>query len=222
MRIVDCVQKTPEWFAARAGYLTSSNADDIFKEGRKKGEESVGKRDLRIRLALEQLIGRSLDDDGYVSREMQRGTDLELAARSAYEAHTGQLVSEAGFIAHDTHMAGASLDGYLGDFDGVTEFKAPKSSTHLGYLRGGRLPSDYTAQVRHQVWLAGAQWADFVSFDPRMPDGLQLFIVRVRREELDIPGYEKAALAFLMEVETERRAIATMANPLAVLAEAAS
>lgn len=201
--IIDVPQRSPEWFAARCGRLTSSNAADLFKEGRKKGEESIAKRDLRIRLALERITNRTQDDEGFQSKEMIRGIETEAAARLAYEAKTGELVQQAGFLSHTKHLAGCSVDGYVDGFAGIVEFKCPKSATHIGYLRSKSIPLEYQQQIRHHVWVSDAQWADFVSFDDRLPEPLQLSIVRVTRAALDIPGYEAAALAFLAEVDRE-------------------
>lgn len=204
--IVDFDQRSPEWLAARCGRLTSSYADCLFKEGKKKGEESVQRRDLRIRLALEQMTGVPQEDE-YESDAMRRGREKEPDARLAYEAATGQLVREAGFLSHATLMVGTSLDGYLGDFEGIVELKCPKSATHIGYLKSKCVPNEYLSQIRHHVWVSGAQWADFVSFDDRLPEHLQLVVYRVTREQLDIPAYEQAVKAFLGEVAAEVEAL---------------
>lgn len=205
--VIDTEQRSPEWFRARAGRLTSSDAAKLFMEGKKKGEESYQRRDLRIRLALERMTGEPDDDDTYKTPAMQRGIELEAAARRAYEAATGMLAQQVGFLAHNTHMAGTSLDAYADDFEGVIEMKCPKSSTHIGYMRAKQIPPEYLAQIRHHVWVTGAQWADFVSYDDRLPEGGRLVVYRVTREQLDIPGYQTAALAFLAEVEAEIAAL---------------
>jgi predicted phage-related endonuclease len=208
--VVNVTQRSDEWKQARCGRLTSSCADILFKEGRKKGEPSYQRRDLVIRLALEQMTGRSQDEDGYQSAAMQRGVDREADARVAYEAATGALVREAGFLQHTVHMAGTSLDGYVGQFDGVVELKVPKSATHIHYLESKEIPGDYIAQIRHHVWVTGAQWADFVSFDDRLPAHLQLVILRVTRDQLAIDLYEQAVLTLLNEVESKVKALGAL------------
>jgi hypothetical protein len=45
-------------------------------------------------------------------------------------------------------------------------------------------------------------------------------MVTVTRAEADIPGYEREALAFLAEVDTELAAVKTMADVAATLREA--
>lgn len=209
--IIDVEQRSAEWFTARCGRFTSSNAADIFKEGRKKGEESFAKRDLRIRLALERMTNRAQDEDPFVTKEMQRGIDTERAARLAYEARTGDPVMPSGFLAHTRLLAGTSLDGYVGEFEGVTEFKCPKSATHIVNIKSKAIPSEYIPQIRHHLWMVPqAEWCDFVSFDDRLPEPLQLAIVRAYRKDLDIPGYDAAARQFLADVDAEVAALTAL------------
>jgi putative phage-type endonuclease len=200
---VQCEQRTPEWFQARAGRLTGSVADAILAT-LKSGGEPAARRDLRVQLAIELITGMPVESDGYINREMQRGIDLEPAARSAYEAETGRVVRSTGFIQDECLRVGCSLDGDVDGLQGIIELKCPKSATHIGYLKRGGMPSDYVAQVTHNLWVTGAAWCDFVSFDDRLPEGLQFFRHRVERHAVDIKAYEAAALKFLSEVEAER------------------
>lgn len=201
-RIIDCEQRSPEWFAARAGRLTGSVADAILAK-LKSGGEPAARRDLRLQLAVESISGAPMETDGFISKEMQRGIDLESAAIGAYESETGSMVRKTGFIVRDDLLVGCSLDGDVDNLRGILEIKCPKSATHVGYLRAKRLPPDYVAQVTHNLWVTGAEWCDFVSYDDRLPEGLQYFHVRVTRSELDLAGYEVEALRFLSEVKIE-------------------
>jgi hypothetical protein len=213
--IVDVDQNSPEWFAARAGRLTSSCADVIFMNGRSKGTESTTKRDLRIRLALERLTGRSLDGEGYRSADMEYGSKREPDARLAYQAHTGILLDTIGFLAVDGLLLGASPDAIVGSIDGGAEIKCPKPATHLAYLRTPGIPSDYLPQLRHQLLVTGAPWWDFVSFDDRMPDDLQLVVRRLWAKDADLAAHELAVRAFLTEVEREMEAIESLRRKVA-------
>jgi hypothetical protein len=100
-------------------------------------------------------------------------------------------------------MAGCSPDGYVGEWEGIVEVKCPESTTHLEYLQGGVLPEDYRGQAIHALWITDARWCDFVSFDDRFPDHLQLFIARVKRTDVDVDAYALAASLFLSEVDRE-------------------
>jgi putative phage-type endonuclease len=199
--IHDCDQRSDAWFKARAGKLTGSRACDMLATI--KSGEAAARRDYRTQLVVERLTGQP-QEDGFINAAMQRGIDLEPQAFRAYEALTGTMAVRTGFLAHNSLMAGCSLDGHVDSFAGIVEIKCPKSATHLKYWRGdGKLPAEYLPQVTHNLWITGAAWCDFLSFDDRFPADLQTFLVRVKREDVDIAGYEKAALAFLAEVDAE-------------------
>jgi hypothetical protein len=84
---------------------------------------------------------------------------------------------------------------------GFLEIKCPKTATHIGYLLANRLPPEYLAQVTHTFWVTGAEFCDFVSYDPRLPEYLRLFHVRIMRAEVDVAAHEAEVLAFLSEVD---------------------
>lgn len=212
--VITADQRSPEWFTARLGRLTGSRAADMLATI--KTGEAAARRDLRTQLVCERLT-KTLQEDAFVNAAMQRGIDLEPAAFAAYEAKAGQMAQRTGFLSHDGWLVGCSLDGHVGDFAGILEVKCPKSATHLRYLGGGAVPSDYLPQITHNLWVSGAQWCDFLSFDDRFPPALQTFLVRVNRADVDLAGYETKALAFLAEVDREVEAAATMADVGAVL-----
>lgn len=203
---VDVTQRSPEWIAARLGRLTSTGAADVLAAPLKKGGESASRRNLRVRLALERLTGRSIERE-FVSPAMKTGIDREADAFAAYEAATGALLQRSGFLRHPELAAGTSLDGHVDDYAGVVELKSPQPATHLEYLRTDAIPADYRAQITHHLWITGAAWCDWVSYQPDFPSGLQLLIRRVRREDVDLTAYELAARLFLSEVEQEVSAI---------------
>ncbi len=215
--VIDAQQRSDEWFAARCGLLTASCAKDMLSTI--KSGESAARRDLRVRLVVERLTGRT-EEDGYVNADMVRGVTMEADARSAYEAQTGTLVQQVGFCRHESILAGCSPDGVIDGFVGLVELKVPRSANHLRYLRAGGIPTEHKPQLLHALWVTGAQFIDFASFDDRMPEGLQLFVCRMERDEVEILAYEKSALAFLSEVETELASLRTMANVGTVLREA--
>jgi len=201
-------QGTPEWLAARAGRATGSRAKDILSAI--KTGEAAARRDYRIQLICERLTG-SPQESGFINAEMQRGTDLEPEARAAYEALTGNMVRQTGFLTDNDIMAGCSLDGDIDDFKGIFEAKCPKSATHLNYLRTKDV-SAYIPQITHNLFITGAEWCDFLSYDDRFPEELQIFLVRIYAKELDIPGYSVKLSAFLKEVSEEEANIRNMAK----------
>lgn len=190
-------QGTPEWKADRAGKATGSRAADIL--AKIKTGEAAARRDYRVQLVTERLTGAPADD-GFISKEMAWGTEQEPFARMAYEMLTGVVVREAGFAFLPDVQVGCSVDGFTED-DGFLEIKCPKSSTHIGYLTANVVPSSYLPQITHNLWVTGCKYADFVSFDPRLPENLQLFIKRVERDEESIKLHAEQVMLFLSEVD---------------------
>lgn len=204
--IVDALQRTPAWLQARCGQLTSSRAVDMLSTPRSGQDETAGRRNLRVQLALERITGRP-QEGGYVSAAMRDGITREPQAREAYELLTGHLVTQTGFVQHPTLRAGASLDGHVGDLEGIVELKCPLAATHLEYLKTGVVPMDYQKQIVHLLWLTGAAWCDWLSFHPEFPEALQTKLVRVARDEAAIACYAECVARFLAEVDAEVEAV---------------
>ena len=190
-------QGTQEWLLERAGCATASRFADVMATI--KTGEAASRRGYRMQLVTERLTGDPVQ--GYTNAAMQWGTDTEPFARQAYEARTGIIVEQTGFVKHKgIPWCGASPDGRVED-DGLVEIKCPESTTHLEWLEGGKVPSKHIPQIQGQMWVDNRQWCDFVSFDPRFPEKLQLFIVRVQRDDAYIAGLEKQVKEFLVEVD---------------------
>jgi len=198
--IIDAEQRSPAWFQARLGRLTGSRAADMLATI--KSGEAAARRDYRTQLVCERLTG-TLQEDPFINAAMQRGIDAEPLAYAAYQALTGELAERSGFLAHTSVQAGCSLDGHVGDFAGILEVKCPKSATHLGYLRSRVIPPAYLPQITHNLWITGAAWADFLSFDDRFPPPFQTVLIRHHRNEQEIAAYALAAALFLSEVDAE-------------------
>jgi putative phage-type endonuclease len=192
------IQGSEEWKAARAGRLTASRIAKAL--AKTKTGWGASRANLRAELVCERLTG--LPTDSYVNTAMQWGTEQEPAARAAYEFYRDADVETVGFIEHPRiAMSGASPDGLVGA-DGLVEFKCPNTATHIETLLGTGVPDEYRKQVLWQMACTGRKWADLVSFDPRMPPAMQLYVQRIERDEAAIAELEKEADVFLREVET--------------------
>ena len=204
-------QGSQEWRDARTAHFTASVAGDML--ARTKTGPAASRRNLCVKLALERLIGRSLDAP-FVSQAMATGTEREPLARAAYEAVIGDLVTECGVLTKPSiPWVGASLDGYVGDFERLISIKCRQPAAHWDFLCTGTVPADALAQIRHELWLVPqAKGTDYVCWNPDFPPTLQLRIVTMHRADADIPGYAEAAAAFLAEVEIEYQALRTMAE----------
>lgn len=190
-------QRTDEWFLARIGKVTASRVADLMAKT-KSGPSAASRANLMADLICERLTGQR--QEGFTSAAMQWGTDTEPQARAAYEFMTDAAVVETGLCLHPVIADfGASPDGLVGD-DGLLEIKCPNSAAHIETLLIGEAPAKYNAQMQAQMSCTGREWCDFVSFDPRLPADMQIFIKRVHRDEDFIWKMEAEVSAFLTEL----------------------
>lgn len=190
-------QGTDAWHAQRLGKATASRIADVI--AKTKSGYSTSRENYCIELALERVTGQR--QESFSSAAMQWGTDTEPLARAAYEARTGAIVDEVAMIAHPSiAMAGASPDGMI-DGDGLIEIKCPNSATHMKTLLAKKPDGKYITQMMWQMACTGRKWCDFVSFDPRFPTELQLFVTRIERDDALIDSLEKDVTDFLGEVD---------------------
>jgi len=193
------IQGTPEWFAARAGKVTASRVADVI--AKTKSGYSTSRQNYAAELLCERLTG--VCAEGFTSGPMQWGKDQEPFARQAYEGRFGVEVYEVGFVDHpEVAMSGASPDGYVGE-DGLVEIKCPNTATHLDTLLGGTVPAKYLTQVQWQLACTGRAYCDFVSFDPRLPIELQIFIERIPRDVSMILELEGEVTGFIRELDAK-------------------
>ena len=190
-------QGTPEWLQDRAGKATGSMIKALYATV--KTGEAAARRDYRFQLAVERLTGQPAEQ-GFVSADMKWGTEQEPFSRMRTEEELGEIIQEAGFAYWPDYPVGCSVDGFF-ENGGLWESKSPKTATHIGYLEAGVLPADYVPQVTHNVWVTGAPYAVFSSFDPRLPEDLQLFCIKIKRESLNIDKHESMVRAFMSEVD---------------------
>jgi putative phage-type endonuclease len=190
-------QRTDEWYAARLGKVTASRVADII--AKTKSGYSTSRANYMAELVCERLTGKQ--GEFYQNAAMAWGTNTEPMARAAYEAVEGALVVEVGFVSHPTiQMAGASPDGLIEE-DGLVEIKCPITATHIDTLLTQTVPGKYMTQMMWQMACTNRQWCDFVSFDPRMPEHMQLFIKRVPRDNDVITELEREVERFLADLD---------------------
>lgn len=190
-------QRSDQWFAARIGKVTASKVADVI--AKTQSGFAASRANYMAQLVCERLTGQR--EEFFISGAMQHGTDTEPLARAAYESLKDVLVDEVGFVPHPTiEMAGASPDGLVGD-DGLLEIKCPNTATHIDTLLSQTVPNKYNTQMQFQMACTGRLWCDFVSFDNRLPEELQLFVKRVPRDDVFIKQTEDAIVKFLAELD---------------------
>lgn len=207
-------QKTDEWFAARIGKATASKIADVM--AKTKSGPSAMRANYAAQLITERLTGKPTE--GYSNAAMAWGTETEPQARAAYAWLTDNDVTECGFFDHPKiAMSGASPDGLVGS-EGLLEIKCPNSATHIATLRGDAIDGKYMKQMQWQMACTGRLWCDFASFDPRLPEPMQLHVTRVARDGAMISEMETEVAAFLSEVDDAVMELESKYLPMPVLA----
>jgi putative phage-type endonuclease len=193
-------QGSVEWLQMRIGCVTGSRMADVMAKLKRKEGEAQCRADYKAEIVCEQLTGRAAEH--YVSPAMEWGTDNEIFARNAYELEVGS-VEQIGFALHSTiKRFGASPDGLVGE-NGLVEFKCPTTATHIDYIIKGVVPPEYHWQMLAEMACAERQWCDFVSYDPRLPKKLQLFVRRFERNDAAVEFMEAEVVKFLAEVDEQ-------------------
>ena len=195
-------QRSPEWFSQRLGHVTASRMSEALSKG-----TGVTRDKYKMQLISERLTGQS--EKSFSNEYMERGVQQEKFALMRYEADTNCIVDAAEFYTHPTiKWLGASPDGLLMDEDGsikgLIEIKCLKTENHLEFFlsESPKIPAKYIIQMQTQMWVTGAEWCDFVSFDSRVTyEHRQIFISRVKRNNNIIEKMEIDVVNFLAEIE---------------------
>ena len=202
-------QRTEEWFSARLGKVTASRVADVLATT--KTGYSTSRKNYMMELMVERLTNAK--QESYTNSYMQHGIDNEPIARAAYEKVIDGLVHEVGFVMHPAiSMFGCSPDGFVGN-DGLCEIKCPNTAQHVDAILNG-FPSRYQAQVQAQMSCTERLWCDFVSYDPRMPDDMQMVRIRVNRDNQYIESMESEVERFLRELDELVATVSSTKIPL--------
>lgn len=204
------IQGSDEWKAARCGCVTASKFADVMTNGRG-GQPSKTSQTYMLEKIGEILTGKPADE--ITAKQVAWGNEHEPSARSKYVWERGVELCEIGFVNHATlPRVGASPDALIKDSTGVIvggiEIKCPwNTSVHLRTLMSGEMPDDYEWQVQGNMACAGALWWDFVSFDPRLEEGLDLVVIRVERDDEMIRDLEERLKEFVEVMEAKLKKI---------------
>ena len=189
-------QGSAEWLAARAGRVTASRVADLM--AKTKGGPGASRANYLAELVAERLTGQPAAR--FTNDAMRHGTEQEPNARAAYAFAYGVEIEETGLVMHPTIADfGASPDGMVGA-DGLIEIKCPNTATHIDTLLNKAVPQKYVLQMQTQMACTGRSWCDFISYDPRMPAEMQMWVQRVPRDDKLIAQIEAEVTAFLAEL----------------------
>jgi putative phage-type endonuclease len=195
----EIIQGSDQWKAIRLGKVTASRVADVV--ARTKSGYGASRANYAAQIIAERLTGHPIESS-FTTPAMQHGVDTEPEARNAYQFYHGVTVYQVAFVQHPTIAdVGCSPDGLVGD-DGLVEIKCPNTATHLETLLGQTVPGKYETQIQFQMACTGRQWCDFISYDPRMPEQMRMFVRRVYRDDQRIAELETEVVAFLKEIKS--------------------
>lgn len=215
-------QGSEEWHAKRAGCVTMSGLQAVLDReeftyadnsaNRKLGragvtiiKEKKSRRTYRAILALERVNGKPRPN--VETWAMREGKEREEKARRVYEYRTGLTVTQTDFLPHHSLLwVGGSPDGLSEDHEGKggQEIKCAQWDNHAEYIMAveeGILPDEHKAQVQGNMWNAGADWWDFVPFNPDFAPHLEMGILRVYPDLDYWATLDREVPLFLVEVE---------------------
>ena len=194
-KCMNILQRSEDWHSERCGKVTASRVKDLnAKPNKGKALNALG-----LTILAERLTG--VQKEIFTNQAMQWGIDNEPHAIAAYENETGNFVVGTGLIDHPfIEMFGASPDGLVGD-NGQIEVKCPDTTTHLNTLLTKQVPEEYIPQITSQLACTRREWCDFVSYDPRLPEDLQIIIIRVYAEDLAIEALEQDVRKFNQAID---------------------
>ena len=204
--MTEIIQGSPEWLALRVGKVTASRVADVI--AKTKTGWGASRANYMAELIAERLTGDPAEK--YTNAAMVWGSEKEPDARAAYEFFRDAQVVEVAFIDHPIiGMTGASPDGLVGTH-GLVEIKCPNTATHLDTLLSRSIPGKYVTQMLWQMEVSGRAWCDFVSYDPRLPETMSLFVKRVERDDNLIDEMRSLVIEFLDEIEQKITALNRM------------
>ena len=171
--VYECEQSSPEWYAAKIGRVSTSNFSKLLAAGEQKGRAKL----LR-ELAAEVMTGEPTD--GYESKEMGLGKQMEPEVRDWYARTRFADVRQVGFVFNPAVGAGWSPDGLIGE-EGALELKWHRRDVMIAMLEKGTFPGEHRAQVHGALWVGRRRWIDYVAYShPKLPK----YVVRLERDDV--------------------------------------
>lgn len=173
LEIFNCEQNSPEWQRVRMGIPTASAFGDIMTPGKTKTEQKTRNTYL-LKLAGEIITGQPMEM--VITRDMERGHQMEAEARDLYAFETGAALERIGFAKRG--RAGCSPDSLIGT-DGGLEIKTKFPYLLVPLILADEFPAEHKAQVQGTLWIMQREWWDIKVYWPNMPR----FVKRTYRDE---------------------------------------
>lgn len=216
MEIINCEQRSPDWFRHRSGIVTASMMKTVMASG-KDGGDSKTRTKYLYQLAGEILTGEPCPS--YSNENMERGNTMEAEARNAYALIHGHDLTQVGFIKRTytiegrTRTIGCSPDSLIGSA-GILEIKTQDADLLIARLLAGGSAPEHLAQLQGNLWVTERQWIDLSIYWPKLPE----FRRRFRRDDLYIRKLEIAVDVFYSDLEQIVDKIRRYRDPSTIIA----
>jgi len=200
IEIIDCEQRSEEWFKVRMGIPTASMFGVILAQS----DERKGRASYMRKLAGEIIT--KIPMESYTNDDMERGNQQEPEILARYQFEQDTEVHHVGFIKNGNK--GCSPDGLLGD-DGMVQIKSAAPHVMIDILLGRDFgpPKKHLTQCMGELWVAERQWTDLVvGSSPALP----LARWRIHRDTRYINDIEVAVHHFNRELREMVKKIETM------------
>lgn len=170
-------QQSEEWYKLRSGRFTASYFHTLMGE-------STTKENIILKKTAERL-NPNFRDDFFITKDIERGIELESQARLLYEMQTGNEIKEIGFCEVDDFV-GCSPDGLIGE-DGIIEIKSPKDNVFIEQVIKDKIKPEYYTQIQYNLYCLDRKYCDYIAYNANYP----LFIKRIERDETYIEKIKK-------------------------------
>lgn len=193
MKIFDCEQYSPEWYACRMGIPTASEFHKLFMSGRKKGEESKTRRRYMLDLIGERMTGQPRET--FSSVHMQRGKEMEAEACKLFSFLDDTDLATVGFMRNE--QAGCSPDRLVGE-NGLLQIKTmlPPLLLDLHLTVDPKEYDEHDHQLYGELWISEREWTELFVYWP----GVKPYRKRVYRDEAKITSIALGVEMFLNEM----------------------
>lgn len=168
------IQGEIEWVRLHLGRPTASEFGRFMTSNFEYRTGDMAETYLNRKLA-EKLLGHALP--GFSSHATEQGTLLEEEALPWFRANYEIELTRVGFVEGADRRCGCSPDSLIGDDSGL-EVKCPQYETHVGYVRAGKVPTDYRTQVYGSMYVTGRSSWHFFSYARGIKRKLHLVVER--------------------------------------------
>jgi predicted phage-related endonuclease len=163
-------QKSIEWHELRWGRIGGTLSSGLFTDSETLLIDLISQR-------TEQVV---IDDDCFISKDMERGNELEPLARNFLEKYHGIKFLETGWLqCEENELLGISPDGISECETMACEIKCFGRKQHMTTLLEQEIPKKHVHQIIHYFTVnPKLEKLFFIAFRPEAPKHFQTTITK--------------------------------------------